>query len=862
MRSLPPLAANGGASETRSAGQARPHDSAELHVSGAARYVDDIKEPRELLHAAVGLTDIACGVIHKLDLEAVRNAPGVVAVLTLDDVPGHTDIGPVFPGDPLLAGERVKYHGQALFAVAAQTQLQARRAVRLAKVGYAEEQPLLDPLQAKAEERFVRPPHFMRRGDAEHGLAAAPYVLQASQFVGGQEHFYLEGQVSMAQPTDDGGMFVFTSSQHPSEVQKLVAEVLAIPLAKVTVEVRRMGGGFGGKETQAAPWACLAALLARKTGCAVKLRLPRADDMRATGKRHPFHNRYRVGFDAEGRLLAAQLEVVGDCGHSPDLSDAIVDRAMFHADNAYFIPDVAVAGYRSFTNIVSHTAFRGFGGPQGMMLIERAMDDIARAVGQDPLDVRKLNLYGGSGRDLTPYHQRVEHNLLGELIERLEASSDYRARRAAIAAYNAGSPVLKCGLALTPVKFGISFTAQHLNQAGALIHLYTDGSIQLNHGGTEMGQGLNTKVAQIVAEEFQVPLERVSITATRTDKVPNTSPTAASSGTDLNGMAARDAARTLKARLAEFLAAREGVTPQEVRFAHGQVQVRDKALDFAEVVQAAYFARVQLSATGFYRTPKIHYDRETGQGHPFFYFAYGAAVSEVEVDSLTGEYRLLRVDILHDVGRSLNPAIDIGQIEGGFVQGMGWLTSEELKWDAKGRLLTTGPATYKIPAVSDVPEDFSVALFDRPNEEDSVYLSKAVGEPPFMLAISVWSALRDAIASLADYRVSPALDTPATPERVLWACEALKGWAVDSSLEDAACPHPSPLPEGEGTVLSGAQQRSQPETVDKSPAPLLSRHTEAAPSPFRERAGEREPNSPPAQKHPTNTSNPPQEPTP
>ncbi|MDH1071544.1 xanthine dehydrogenase molybdopterin binding subunit [Pseudomonas nitroreducens] len=774
MRSLPPLASNGVAVAIHSAGQPREHDSAALHVSGAARYVDDLKEPRDLLHAAVGVTEIACGAVLSLDLDAVRSAPGVVAVLTLDDVPGHTDIGPVFPGDPLLAGERVKYHGQALFAVAAHSLIQARRAVRLAKVEYAQEDPLIDPLKAKAEERFVRPPHHMRRGDAQTALEKAPHLLEARQFIGGQEHFYLEGQASLALPGDDGGMLVHTSSQHPSEVQKLVAEVLAIPLAKVTVEVRRMGGGFGGKETQAAPFACLAALLARKTGQAVKLRLPRADDMRLTGKRHPFHNRYRVGFDEEGQLLAAQLEVVGDCGHSPDLSDAIVDRAMFHADNAYFIPDVAISGYRSFTNIVSHTAFRGFGGPQGMMVIERAMDDIARAVGKDPLDVRKLNLYGGTGRELTPYHQKVEHNLLGELIARLETSSDYAARRLAIHDFNTRSPVLKKGLALTPVKFGISFTAQHLNQAGALIHLYTDGSIQLNHGGTEMGQGLNTKVAQIVAEEFQVPLERVVITATRTDKVPNTSPTAASSGTDLNGMAARDAARTLKKRLVDFLAERDEVKPQEVRFEHGGITVGTRHLDFVEAIQAAYFARIQLSATGFYRTPKIFYDREKGQGHPFFYFAYGAAVSEVEVDTLTGEYRVLRVDILHDVGRSVNPAIDIGQIEGGFIQGMGWLTTEELRWDDAGKLLTVGPATYKIPAVSDTPEDFRVALFERPNEEDSVYLSKAVGEPPFMLAISVWSALRDAIASLADYRLSADLDTPATPERVLWACEAMR----------------------------------------------------------------------------------------
>ncbi|MBR9883908.1 MAG: xanthine dehydrogenase molybdopterin binding subunit [Oceanospirillales bacterium] len=762
------------------AGAPRAHESAAKHVSGKAFYVDDIIEPRGTLYAAVGYADIARGHIRTLDLSGVRSSEGVVGVLDLDDIPGITDVGPVFPGDPLLSADEIRYAGQPVFAVAAQTELQARQAVKRAVIDCESRAPLLDVEKALNEKQFVRPSHSMRRGDARKAITEAPLRLEAQQHVGGQEHFYLEGQVSLAVPAEDGGMLIYSSTQHPSEVQKLVAEVLAIPVNRVTVDMRRMGGGFGGKETQAAPWACLAALLARKTGRAVKLRLPRCDDMPMTGKRHPFFNRYEIGFDLQGRLLGAEITVTGNCGHSPDLSDAIVDRAMFHADNAYFIPDVAIDGHRCMTNTVSHTAFRGFGGPQGMMIIERAMDDIARAVGRDPLDIRKLNLYGTKGRDLTPYHQQVEHNLLPELIDQLERSSRYRERRAEITAWNAKNRVLKRGLALTPVKFGISFTLQHLNQAGALIHIYTDGSIQLNHGGTEMGQGLHTKVLQIVAETLAVSPDQIEITATRTDKVPNTSPTAASSGTDLNGQAARNAALTLKQRISECVAEQKQVAVEAIRFTSGQVFWSDnESMSFAEAAQLAYLNRVSLSATGYYRTPKIWYDRESAKGRPFFYFANGAAVSEVVIDTLTGEYRVLAVDILHDVGRSLNPAVDRGQIEGGFIQGMGWLTTEELKWNAEGVLISNSPANYKIPAVSDTPAHFRVDLFKRDNEEETVYNSKAVGEPPFMLAISVWSALRDAIASLADYRVSPALDTPATPERVLGAVTETRKQAVE-----------------------------------------------------------------------------------
>lgn len=780
MRNL--KASGNTAIQTSSAtGVARKHESATKHVSGEAIYVDDMLEPRGTLFGAVGYSPIAKGRITSLDLSAVRQAEGVVDVLQLEDIPGHTDIGAVFGGDPILTSDEIKYQGQPIFAVVAQSELQARRAVKQAKIEFAEQTPTLDVVEALNTQQFVRPSHFMTHGDAKTALGNAPKRLKAEQHVGGQEHFYLEGQVALVVPAEDGGMLVYSSTQHPSEVQKLVAEVLDVPANRITVDMRRMGGGFGGKESQAAAWACMAAVLVSKTKRPVKLRLPRTDDMTMTGKRHPFYNAYDIGFDKDGLIQAADIMVAGNCGHSADLSDAIVDRAMFHADNAYYLANVSIAGHRCMTNTVSHTAFRGFGGPQGMMIIERAMDDIARAVGKDPLDVRKLNLYGGAGRDTTPYHQAVEHNVLNELIEQLELSSDYRARRSDINEWNKNSRILKRGLALTPVKFGISFTLQHLNQAGALIHIYTDGSIQVNHGGTEMGQGLHTKIIQIVAEALAIDANEIQITATRTDKVPNTSPTAASSGTDLNGQAAKNAALTLKQRMCECVAEHKQCDLDTVHFADGRVYWGDQSesMSFTDAALFAYENRVSLSATGYYKTPKIWYDRDNAKGRPFFYFANGAAVSEVIVDTLTGEYRVVGVDILHDVGRSLNPAVDLGQIEGGFIQGMGWLTTEELKWNDQGALISNGPATYKIPAISDTPERFNVALFERDNDEETVYHSKAVGEPPFMLAISVWSALRDAISSLSDYAISPPLDTPATPERMLNAIEATRQQAQE-----------------------------------------------------------------------------------
>ncbi|GAA5174645.1 xanthine dehydrogenase molybdopterin binding subunit [Modicisalibacter zincidurans] len=755
------------------------HESAIKHVTGRAAYIDDLPAPADALHIALGFSPVAHGRLTRLDLEAVKRAPGVVDVISVVDIPGHTDIGPVFPGDPLFADDEISYAGQTLFAVAATSHKAARLAVRAAVVEIDEQPASLDPLKAAERGEVVRPTHVQQRGDWQQALSKAEHVLEGEQFVGGQEHFYLEGQACLVTPSEDEGVVVYTSNQHPSETQKLVSEVLAVPFHAVTVETRRMGGGFGGKETQASPWACIAALIARRTGRAARLRLPRAEDTRATGKRHPFYNRYRLGFDAEGVLAGGEITVIGDCGYSPDLSEAIVDRAMFHADNAYSLGAARVTGHRARTHTASNTAFRGFGGPQGMMIIEAAMDDIARHLGEDPLSVRKRNFYR-AGRDVTHYGQQVDqYPLLSEIVERLELSSDYWTRREAIRAHNAASPVVKKGLALTPVKFGISFTARHLNQAGALLHVYTDGSVMINHGGTEMGQGLHTKICQVAARELGLDMARVRITATRTDKVPNTSPTAASSGADLNGMAARDAASQLRERLFDFAAEHYQLDREGMRLAGGELLAghgeSSRRIAWGELVQAAYLSRISLSANGFYSTPLIHYDRDTGSGRPFYYFAYGAAVAEVSLDTLSGEYRVERVDILHDVGDSLNPAIDTGQVEGGFIQAMGWLTSEELKWDARGRLLSDGPATYKIPTYGDLPPAFNVELLQgHPNSQASIYRSKAVGEPPFMLGISVWSALRDALSSLSDYRQSPRLDTPATPERVLMAAQALR----------------------------------------------------------------------------------------
>jgi xanthine dehydrogenase large subunit len=758
-----------------SVGTARTHDSAALHVSGQALYCDDIVLPENALHAAFGMSPIAHGRLRALDIRAVAASPGVVAVATAADVPGENNYGGAVHDDPIFAENVVQYAGQPLFAVAASSMRAARIAARCAQLDLTPLPALLDIRAALAAESYVLPSQAMRRGDPQAQLKAAPRRIASTVVIGGQDHFYLEGQIAVAVPQEDCGMLVHSSTQHPTEVQSIVAHALGLSLNQVVVQCRRMGGGFGGKESQAALIAAAAAVLARKTGRTVKLRLDRDTDMLMTGKRHDFIADYEAGFDEAGRLLALSLMLASRCGYSADLSGPVNDRAMFHVDNAYYLEHVEITSHRCKTHTVSNTAFRGFGGPQGMMVIEAVMDDIARTLRLDPLEVRRVNLYGTSDRNVTHYGQAVEGNRLPEIFARLERSSEYSLRRGEIRRWNAAQPVVKRGLALTPVKFGISFTATLFNQAGALLQVYTDGTVLLNHGGTEMGQGLYVKVAQVVAAELGLPLSAIRLSATDTSKVPNTSATAASSGSDLNGKAAQAAAITIRERLTALASEKYGVPAQDVRFVDGHVQVGAERLTFAALARAAHEARVSLSATGYYRTPKIHWDKEKKRGKPFYYFAFGAAVSEVAVDTLTGETQLLRVDILHDVGTSLNPAIDRGQIEGGFLQGAGWLTSEELYWNGDGELRTHAPSTYKIPTAHDWPADARVEFLPAaPNHEDAIFRSKAVGEPPLMLAISVFHAIRDACAACGPAGSLPALDAPATPETVLRALEALQ----------------------------------------------------------------------------------------
>ncbi|XDA97342.1 xanthine dehydrogenase molybdopterin binding subunit [Sulfitobacter sp. LCG007] len=747
---------------------ALPHDAARLHVTGAARYIDDIATPANTLHLAFGLSEVAAGTLDGMDLDAVRGAPGVITVLTAQDPGGDADCSPSNRDEPLLCTGAVHYAGQPLFLVIATSHLAARKAVRLAKVSITPSRPILTVEDAlSAESRFEEGPRVYERGDPGAEMARAPHRIEGRIEMGGQEHFYLEGQAALAVPQEGGDMLVQSSTQHPSEIQHKVADALGIPMHGVRVETRRMGGGFGGKESQGNALAIACALAARLTGRPCKMRYDRDDDMTITGKRHDFRVDYAVGFDDAGKVLGISFTHYVRCGWSMDLSLPVADRAMLHADNAYFLPAVRIASHRLRTNTQSATAYRGFGGPQGMLGIERVMDHIATHLRRDPLEVRRVNYYRADGSQSTPYGQPVEDFILHEMTETLAASSDYAARRKAIEAWNAGNELIKKGIALIPVKFGISFTLTHLNQAGALVHVYSDGSIHMNHGGTEMGQGLFQKVAQVAAARFGVPLEMVRITATDTAKVPNTSATAASSGSDLNGMAVQNACDTIRDRLARMLADEHQCDPSDVTFADGKVLVAGGEYGFAEVVQKAYLARISLSATGFYKTPKVAWDRIKGQGRPFFYFAYGVAVTEVAIDTLTGENRILRTDILHDAGASLNPAIDIGQIEGGYVQGAGWLMTEELVWDDEGRLRTHAPSTYKIPAFSDRPRIFNVALWDAENREETVYRSKAVGEPPFMLGISAFSALAAAVQSCGPAYAD--LHAPATAEQVLTA---------------------------------------------------------------------------------------------
>nr|WP_245153763.1 xanthine dehydrogenase molybdopterin binding subunit [Allopusillimonas ginsengisoli] len=766
--------------DTRATGKSLVHESADLHVSGEATYTDDIPELIGTLHAALGLSAKAHARVVSMDLEPVRQAAGVVAVLTAQDIPGENNCGPVLHDDPLLADGLVQYIGQPMFLVVADSHDAARRAARMARVEYEEKPAVLSPQQAKAEQSMVLPPMCLTRGDACRAIEAAPHRLTGTFECNGQEQFYLEGQIAYAVPRESHGVHVWCSTQHPSEMQALIAHSLNWQSHQVLVECRRMGGGFGGKESQSALFACLASISATRLRRPVKLRADRDDDMMITGKRHGFFYEYDVGYDDEGRILGVTLDMTLRAGFSADLSEAVATRAVCHFDNAYYVPDVEIKAMCGKTHTQSNTAFRGFGGPQGALMMEVLLDMIGRKLARDPLDIRRVNFYGIEDRNTTPYGQIVVDNILHPLVDQLETESDYRARRQAVLDFNRSSPILKRGLALTPVKFGISFNVPAFNQAGALVHVYRDGSVLVNHGGTEMGQGLNTKVAQVAAAELGLDLDRVRVTATDTSKIANTSATAASTGTDLNGKAAQDAAVKIRRRLAKAAVAKWGGRPDEVVFVDNHVIVNGQRLPFVEVVDAAYWAQVQLWSEGFYATPGIRWDKKTMSGKPFYYYAYGAAVSEVIIDTLTGEWKLLRADALHDVGRSINPAIDIGQVEGAFIQGMGWLTMEELFWNKEGRLMTHAPSTYKIPAVSDCPADFRVKLFDNRNVKDSIHRSKAVGEPPLLLPFSVFNAIRDAVASVGDYRHEPPLNAPATPEAILNAVMAVRGLGARS----------------------------------------------------------------------------------
>jgi xanthine dehydrogenase large subunit len=756
-------------------GVRHPHDSAHLHVTGRASYCDDIALPSHALQGAFCTSTVAHGRIRQLDLAPVLATPGVVAVALATDVPGENNYGGVVHDDPIFADSLVQYAGQPICAVAAESYRAARKAAASARIVYEELPAILDIRCALAAQSYVLPSRHLVRGNPQRALAESSRRLSGTVIIGGQDHFYLEGQVAVAIPQEDGAMLIHSSTQHPTEVQHVVAHALGIREHAVTVQCRRMGGGFGGKESQPALIASAAAILARKTGRPVKLRLDRDADMLITGKRHDFLADYTVGFDERGRILALTIMLASRCGYSADLSGPVNDRAVYHLDNAYFLENIEIVSHRCKTHTVSNTAFRGFGGPQGMMVIERVIDDIARDLRLDSLDVRRANFYGLHDRNVTHYGQTVEDNVIHEIVTQLETDSGYRERRRGIDHWNAVNRIVKKGLALTPVKFGISFTATHYNQAGALLQVYLDGTVLLNHGGTEMGQGLHVKVMQVVAAELGLPLSDIRVTTTDTSKVPNTSATAASSGSDLNGMAALAAARILRQRLTDLACELYGLSPAEVSFANGQVHLGTRTVEFNTLVRKAYEARISLSATGYYRTPKIHWDRATLLGRPFFYFAYGAAVAEVAIDTLTGESRLLSVDILHDVGKSLNPAIDRGQIEGGFLQGVGWLTSEELWWNAKGELITHAPSTYKIPTARDWPERATIEVLEgTANREDTIHRSKAVGEPPLMLAIAVFHAIRDACAACGPAGAAPQLSAPATPEAILRAINSMK----------------------------------------------------------------------------------------
>lgn len=758
-------------------GVSRVHESAHLHVSGRADYTDDLPELAGTVHVALGLSPSAHATIESIDLDAVRAMPGVIAVFTAADIPGVNDCGPIIQDDPILAEGTVQYLGQPVFAVAAVTRNQARRAAAMARevVKLSLLPAVLTAREAHALGRYVMPPMALSRGNPAEMLEKAEHRLTGKLSVGGQEQFYLEGQIAYAVPLDDGGIKVNASTQHPTEMQHMVAHSLGIPSNKVHIECRRAGGGFGGKETQSGLHCCIASVVATRLRRPAKLRLDRDDDFMVTGRRHGFEYDFDVGFDDDGRILAADITMISNAGFSADLSSAVMTRAICHFDNAYWLPNVSMRGYCAKTNTQSNTAFRGFGGPQGAIAIEAIIDKIAHVVGRDPVEIRQANFYGTTENNITPYRQPVKDNIIRPLTDELLESCKYRERRKAIDAFNQTSPILKKGMALAPVKFGVAFNIVHFNQAGALVHIYTDGSVLVNHGGIEMGQGLNTKVCQVVAEELGVTIARVRATATDTQKIPNTAPTAASTGADLNGKAAQDAARKIRERLAALAAATYGGEACDVVFSRDEVHVNGQVVGFPDLVMQAYMARVQLWSDGFYSTPDLSWDRETMTGTPFYYFAYGASVSEVIIDILTGECALLQTDILHDAGRSLNPALDIGQVEGAFVQGAGWLTNEELVWHPQtGALLTHAPSTYKIPTANDVPAAFTTRLHHSENAVDSIFRSKAVGEPPLLHGFSVWLAISDAISAIGGHKYAPELRAPATAEAILEAAAGIK----------------------------------------------------------------------------------------
>ena len=758
------------------------HESAHLHVTGSATFTDDMPELAGTLYAALIMSPVAHGELigDGIDRDAILKAHGVVAVYTAKDIPGENNCGPIVHDDPFLAVGKVEFLGQAVAVVVAREMLYAREAAHKAKVLVKELPPILTIDEAMAAKSFVMPAKGITRGNASEAIANAPRKVKGSTETGQQEQFYMEGQITYAVPREDGQLTLYSSTQHPDGNQREAAAALNLSTNDVEVICRRMGGGFGGKEGNASIFSQSAALAAFKLQKPVKLRVNRDDDMMITGKRHDFRIDYEVGYDDEGRILGADITLLSRCGYSTDYSGPVNDRACLHIDNCYFIPNLKLISHRCKTNTQSATAFRGFGGPPGMFGIETIIEQIANDIGKDPLDVRMLNIYqdpavsGNPATMVTQYGQTIADWVGDKVITQVATEAKYRERRDSVNAFNKVNKRRKRGLALVPLKFGISFTATMLNQGGALLNIYMDGSVSVNHGGTEMGQGLNTKMAQVCADGLGIDLSYVRVTGTDTQKVPNASATSASSGADINGAAIMNATAQMRARLAPVAANMLGCKDTEVNFANSMAHGGGKSVEWTAVAKQAWLDRVGLSVAGFYMTPEIKYDFATLTGHAFYYYCYGASVSEVEIDTRTGEWWLKAVDIVHDAGKSINPAIDKGQIEGGYVQGMGWLTMEECIWDKKGKFLTHGPSTYKIPVAGDIPEHFNVTLFDGSNLKPTPFNSKAVGEPPLMLALSTFFALRDAVSASANHQTVVHMSAPATPEKILMSCEKAK----------------------------------------------------------------------------------------